>query len=149
MTDLFKTIPQVFLARMNQISVVHIASVTAYAQFFLDEVVKLVCAGQRQNLTDLTAKSQTDLAESIHKIFCQTNELFIRQFLLKNFPNHLMGDAVKELAEIEQQNVAVHSVLTIMPAKMNAKSSNSEVIPLVLDGCTIIVNKGSAQNRHQ
>lgn len=149
MTDLFKTIPQVFLARMNQISVVHIASVTAYAQFFLDEVVKLVCAGQRQNLTDLTAKSQTDLAESIHKVFCQTNELFIGQFLLKNFPNHLMGDAVKELAEIEQQNVAAHSVLTIMPAKVNAKSSNSEVIPLVLDGCTIIVNKGSAQNRHQ
>lgn len=77
MTDLFKTISQVFLARMNQISVVHIASVAVYAQFFLDEVVKLVCAGQRQNLTDLTAKPQPDIAESVYEILRKTNQPFI------------------------------------------------------------------------
>lgn len=134
---------------MNQISIVHVASVTAYAQFFLDKVVQSVRTDQRQYLADLTAKPQPNIAESVYKIQCQPNQPFVRQFLLKDFSNHLMGDAVKELAEIEQQNIAFCSVPPIMPAKVDAKPPNSKVVSFVLDGCSIIVNKRPAQNRHQ
>lgn len=148
-TNSLETVTQIFFARMNQISIIHVASVTAYAQLFLDMVVQPVRTGQRQYLADLTAKPQPSIAESVYKILCQPNQPFVRQLLLKDFSNHLMGDAVKELAEIKQQNIAFCSVPPIMPAKMNAKSSDGKVIPFVLDGCAIIINKGSTQNRHQ
>ena len=134
---------------MNQIPIVHISSVTAYAQLFLDEVIQPVCTGQRQYLADLTAKPQSDTAESAYEILRKTNQPFVRQLLCKDFPNHLMRNAVEELAEVEQQNIASRSILLIVPAKMNAEPPDSEVVSFVLDGRAVIINKRPAQNRYQ
>lgn len=60
-----------------------------------------------------------------------------------------MRNAVEELAEVEQQNIAFRSMLLIVPAKMNAEPPDSKVVSFVLDGRAVIVNKRPAQNRHQ
>lgn len=62
---------------MNQISIVHVPSVAVYAQFLFDEVIQSIRAGQSQYLTDLTAKPQSDIAESVYKVFSQTNQPFV------------------------------------------------------------------------
>lgn len=87
-------------------------------QNLLDIVVKTVCRGEGQHLTDLTAQPHTLIAESVDEMLCERKEPFVGEFLMQDRFHDLMGNVVEEFREIKQQDIALIAVFPVVLMEM-------------------------------
>ena len=142
--DLFhasKTLFEVFLARVNQIAVVHISGVAFNAELFLDEVVKLVWQHKRGGLRDLTPESITDGTEVIEALVCESPDSHIMHTLCQLTADRPMLRVGEVVGEVEEKNIALPPVLPIMPLQVAGEAVESEVDSLILGTCAVVIDE--------
>ena len=68
---------------------------------------------------------------------------------MQNGFDQSMGYPIKELGEVEQQDIAILPVLPIMLMKMLGEPVSRKVIALILHAGTVVMNEGAAKDRDQ
>lgn len=142
--DLFhasKTLFEVFLARVNQIAVVHVSGVAFNAELFLDEVVKPVWQHKRGSLRDLTPESITDGTEVIEALVRESPDSHVMHApcqLTADRPVLRIGEVV---GKVKEKNIALPAVLPIMPLQMTGETVEGKVDSLMLGTCAIVIDE--------
>ena len=142
--DLFhasKTLFEVFLARVNQIAVVHISGVAFNAELFLDEVVELVWQHKRGSLGDLTSEPITDGAEVIETLICESPDSHVMHTFCQLTADRPMLRVGEVVGEVKKKNIALPPVLPIMPLQVAGEAVESEVDSLVLGTCAVVIDE--------
>lgn len=142
--DLFhasKTLFEVFLARVNQIAVVHISGVAFNAELFLDEVVELVRQHKSGSLRDLTSESVTDGTEVIETLICESPDSHIMHALCQLTADRPMLCVGEVVGKVKEKNIALPPVLPIVPLQVTGETVKSEVDSLMLGTCAVIIDE--------
>ena len=142
--DLFhasKTLFEVFLARVNQIAVVHISGVAFNAELFLDEVVELVRQHKSGSLRDLTSESVTDGAEVIETLICESPDSHIMHALCQLTADRPMLCVGEVVGKVKEKNITLPPVLPIVPLQVTGETVKSEVDSLMLGTCAVIIDE--------
>lgn len=143
-TDLFhasKTLFEVFLARMNQIAVVHISGVAPNAELFLDEVVELIRQHKSGSLRDLTSEPVTDGPEVIETLIRESPDSHVMHAPCQFTADRPMLRVGEVVGEVEEKNIALPPVLPIMPLQVAGKAVKSEVDSFVLGTCAVVIDE--------
>lgn len=143
-TDLFhasKTLFEVFLARVNQIAIVHISGVAFNAELLFDEVVELVRQHKGGSLRDLTSESITDGAEVIEALIRESPDSHIMHALCQLTADRPMLRVGEVVGEVKEKNIALPPVLPIMPLQVAGKAVESEVDSLILGTCAVVIDE--------
>lgn len=144
--DSFETILQIVNILVNQIAVVHIATVAFDLKLFLDNVVELVRKHERRILRDLTAETVPDRAEVFEEVIRELSGLRV-----VNTTGELVLDGpvlrrAEIVLEVEDENTAFETVLAEMPLQVAIKTVHREVNALALDACGVVVDKRGLKN---
>lgn len=143
-TDLFhasKTLFEVFLARVNQIAVVHISGVALNAELFLDEVVELIRQHKSGSLRDLTSEPVTDGPEIIEALVRESPDSHIMHTLCQLTADRPMLRVGEVVGEVKEKNIALPAVLPVMPLQVAGETVKSEVDSFVLGTCTVVIDE--------
>lgn len=142
--DLFhasKTLFEVFLARVNQIAIVHISGVAFNAELLFDEVVELVRQHKGGSLRDLTSEPVTDGTEVIETLIRKSPDSHVMHALCQLTANRPMLCVGEVVGEVKEKNIALPPVLSIMPLQVAGKAVESEVDSLVLGTCAVVIDE--------
>lgn len=142
--DLFhasKTLFEVFLARVNQIAVVHISGVAFNAELFLDEVVELVRQHKGGRLRDLTSEPITDGAEIIEALICESPDSHVMHAPCQLTADRPMLRVGKVVGEVEEKNIALPPVLPVMPLQVAGEAVKGKVDSFVLGTCAVVIDE--------
>lgn len=143
-TDLFhasKTLFEVFLARVNQIAVVHISGVALNAELFLDEVVELIRQHKSGGLRDLTSEPVTDGPEIIEALVRKSPDSHIMHALCQLAADRPMLRVGEVVGKVEEKNIALPSVLPVMPLQVAGEPVEGKVDSLVLGTCAVVIDE--------
>lgn len=142
--DLFhasKTLFEVFLARVNQIAVVHVSGVPFYAELFLDEVVELIRQHKSSGLRDLTSEPITDGPEIIKALVRESPDSHVMHALCQLTADRPMLRVGEVVGEVKEKNIALPPVLPIMPLQVAGKAVEGEVDSFVLGTCAVVIDE--------
>ena len=142
--DLFhasKTLFEVFLARMNQIAIVHISGVAFNAELLFDEVVELVRQHKGGSLRDLTSEPVTDGAEVIETLIRKSPDSHVMHALCQLTADRPMLCVGEVVGEVKEKNIALPPVLSIMPLQVAGKAVKSKVDSFALGTCAVVIDK--------
>lgn len=142
--DLFhasKTLFEVFLARVNQIAIVHISGVAFNAELLFDEVVELVRQHKGGSLRDLTSEPVTDGAEVIETLIRKSPDSHVMHALCQLTADRPMLCIGEVVGEVKEKNIALPPVLSIMPLQVAGKAVKSEVDSFALGTCAVVIDE--------
>lgn len=143
-TDLFhasKTLFEVFLARVNQIAVVHISGIALNAELFLDKVVELIRQHKSGSLRDLTSEPVTDGPEIIEALVRESPDSHIMHTLCQLAADRPMLRVGEVVGKVEEKNIALPTVLPIMPLQVTGETVEGKVDSLMLGTCAIVIDE--------
>ena len=148
--QLFQTPFQVFTALMNVNAVIHISFTEIQSENFNSVMVDIAWISNCQNLADLTAYTETFLAECINKLMGQTDNPLITKGFLQKFPDRFMLNIVEISGKVNLQNPAlIITMFPIIPLQMLLYPEHRKVDSFVLQAGSVIVDQTSAQSRHK
>lgn len=100
---------------MNQIAVVHIATVALDLKLFFDSVVELVRKHEGRILRDLTAETVPDWAEVLEEVIRELSGLRVVNTTGELALDGLVLRRAKVILEVEDENTAFEAMLAEMP----------------------------------
>ena len=143
-TDLFhasKTLFEVFLARVNQVAVIHVSGVAFNAELFLDEMVELVWQHKSGSLRDLTSKPVADGTEVVEALVCESPNSHVMHALYQLTTDRPVLRVGEVVGKVKEKNIALPAVLPIMPLQVTGETVEGKVDSLMLGTCTVVIDE--------
>ena len=147
--DVLQALLQVFLRRMDEITIVHVPAIAFDPENLFDVVVEAVCRGKGKHLTDLASEADAYVAERVNEMLRQRDHFPVGELPVQAGFDKLMAHVVEELAEVVQQDVAIVTILPVMLLQMACKPTNGEVVAFVRHGCAVVVDERALKHGNQ
>lgn len=148
--DLFhasKTLFEVFLARVNQIAIVHISGVAFNAELLFDEVVELVRQHKGGSLRDLTSEPVTDGTEVIETLIRKSPDSHVMHALCQLAADRPMLSVGEVVGKVKEKNIALTPVFPVVSLQVAGEAVKSEVDSLVLSTCAVVIDECRLERR--
>ena len=148
--DFFQTVPQIFLALMDQVGIIHIAAVFLHAQDFFHIVVDAAAVGDREDLRYLAADTEALFSERLNEAPAQLEDSLVLECRIQHFVNRSVENVVKVSAEIHQEDIPVVAAGSpVVLVKVMLQPVPRKGNPLAFERRAVVVNQASAQDRNQ
>lgn len=154
--NLLLAVFQVLLVLVNEIEVIHVATIPFDTQDFLDIVIDVTRHRRGKQLTDLTTQSQTFTlvrrgvrVKLLYQILTQADNPEIGKFFAKEFQHRPVHDVVEKRLEIADQDVTTCTVLSDVPLKMTHQTLHGEIIAFLFHTRSVVVDKSATHHRDE
>lgn len=145
----FQAMPQIVLAGMDQIEIIHISAVVFNAQLVLDQFVHAVQIHKPESLADLISQRNALALRAVYEQVTEPADVrIVAEVVMHNILQLIMGDAIKEFGHIAFEHVTAHAVFSVKLLHLITELVKTEQGALAFLPGTIIVEKHTLQPWH-
>ena len=131
---------------VDNISIIHVASIKPAVHPFFDPVVEPIRNGQRQILADLATQPQANRPKHSNKMQNQAFQPVVCNVAIQNFCDSIVADTVKKFMEIIDQDVSIPTKFAVKLVQMCLQASECIVDAFSLLAGRVIRNQSRPKN---
>ena len=147
--DHFQTVSQILLAWMDQIEVIHIATIVFNPQLVLYQLVHAVQIEQRKALIDLVPKGNALAFRAVNEQIAQPADVrIVAEVIIHNVLQLIVGDVIEKLRYIAFEDVTMESVFAVELPHLLTQSVQAKQSAFSFLSCAVIQNEHALQTRH-